>query len=277
MLVRLIAQVERADLYEELLIHLELARDEWMMKGKTIDESEDLAIKSFGDSGLIVSQIQQAMFPYRKELLLTLSTASVLFSISYYLGQLFGSFDALIWWLVPIMTTSTVLLLLSLNGAIFVNRKKFLNTFLIIHLILLFLSVGSSGFMGAARISLPYFNWGLILLNMFIIYQSALSLPEYTDKTLKMAKILHLFNITVGLFFIGLSLFIAWGSLWISKINWLTLVSIIPILIWIGLYTAQMILFRKNKRRTAYSLTAVQFFLFISMFLFILKLFMKEY
>ncbi|MGG3943274.1 permease prefix domain 1-containing protein [Peribacillus psychrosaccharolyticus] len=124
LLVRLIAQVERADLYEELLIHLELARDEWMMKGKTIDESEDLAIKSFGDSGLIGSQIQQAMFPYRKELLLTLSTASILFSISYYLGQLFGSFDALIWWLVPIMTTSTVLLLLSLNGAIFVNRKK---------------------------------------------------------------------------------------------------------------------------------------------------------
>ncbi|MEC2056598.1 hypothetical protein I6J18_22280 [Peribacillus psychrosaccharolyticus] len=67
LLVRLIAQVERADLYEELLIHLELARDEWMMKGKTIDESEDLAIKSFGDSGLIGSQIQQAMFPYRKE------------------------------------------------------------------------------------------------------------------------------------------------------------------------------------------------------------------
>lgn len=51
LLVRLIAQVERADLYEELLIHLELARDEWMMKGKTIDESEDLAIKSFGDRG----------------------------------------------------------------------------------------------------------------------------------------------------------------------------------------------------------------------------------
>lgn len=91
LLVRLIAQVERADLYEELLIHLELARDEWMMKGKTIDESEDLAIKSFGDSRLFGSQIQQAMFPYRKELLLTLSTASILFLISYYLGQLFGS------------------------------------------------------------------------------------------------------------------------------------------------------------------------------------------
>lgn len=49
-----------------LLVRL-IARDEWMMKGKTIDESEDLAIKSFGDSGLIGSQIQQAMFPYRKE------------------------------------------------------------------------------------------------------------------------------------------------------------------------------------------------------------------
>lgn len=270
-------KMERADLYEELLIHLELARDEWMMKGKTIAEAEDLAIKSFGDCGLIGSQIQQAMFPYRKELLLTLSTASILFAISYYLGQLFASFEALIWWLVPVMTTSTILLLLSLNGAIFVNRKKYLNTFLIIHLLLLVLSIDSSGVMGAARLFLTYFNWGIILLNMFIIYQSAISLPEYKGNTLKMAKILHLFNITVGLFFIGISLFFAWGSLWISMISWLTIVSLIPILIWMGLYSAQMIQFRKNKRRTAYWLTAVQLLLFITLFLFILQLFLKGY
>lgn len=91
---------EKEDLFEELLIHLELSRDNIMKEeGIGQEEAEEWAMKLFGKEGEIGSGIQQALFPYRKELMLTLAISSILATITIYLMNLFIEGDAVIGWL----------------------------------------------------------------------------------------------------------------------------------------------------------------------------------
>ena len=55
---------------------------------------------NFGDEREIGKQLQQAMYPYRREMMLTLSVASLLFAYGVYLCQLFVMGDAHIPWLI---------------------------------------------------------------------------------------------------------------------------------------------------------------------------------
>ena len=81
---------KKRDIYEELLIHLQISRDYLMEEeGLTPEKAEEKAMQLFGLEGEIGSQVQQALFPYRKELMLTLAISSILFTIGVYLSSLF--------------------------------------------------------------------------------------------------------------------------------------------------------------------------------------------
>lgn len=72
-------QQEKDDLYEELLIHLELSKEEFINAGLSDKEAEKKAMEHFGNETEVGGQIQQAMFPFRKEMMRALAIGSLLF------------------------------------------------------------------------------------------------------------------------------------------------------------------------------------------------------
>ncbi|WP_163970397.1 permease prefix domain 1-containing protein [Oceanobacillus halotolerans] len=125
---------EKDDLYEELMIHLEMSKEQHMKEGLSEKEAEIKAMEAFGDEVSVGEQIQQAMFPYRKEMMMLLAVGSILFTSGVYLAQLFVEGDAYMLWLVLSMSVSTSLFIFSIQSVAFLNRRLWMNSLLLIHI-----------------------------------------------------------------------------------------------------------------------------------------------
>lgn len=251
-------QDEKEDLYEELHIHLQLSQEQLMKEGLSKKDAEREAMKSFGSEKQVGDQIQQAMFPYRKEMILTLAVASLLFAMATYLFQLFVEGDAPILWLLVAISTSTFLLYLSINNTISLNPKKWVNSILIFHLFTYLWGWGlSSSLYHPASLFLTLWVWLILLGALLLVYRTTLYDFKKAGKPLaKEAKVLHGINITSGIIITGGTLFFLWVFLAFGGFTPLIILFSIPFLAWIILYVVQFILL-KNHKRLAYTLAAI--------------------
>ncbi|MDL4840864.1 permease prefix domain 1-containing protein [Aquibacillus rhizosphaerae] len=257
---------EKDDLYEELFIHLQLSQEQFVKEGLSEPEAEEKAIEDFGQEDVIGDQLQQAMFPYRREMLLGLSMASILFTISVYLSQLITEGDAYIPWLLISISISSLLLFISLNKLPQLNRKRWTNSILIIHLLVYLYGWSlASGIDHIVTVVLVLWAWLIILLSLFLVYRTTLHDFQPNGNPLsKKVKLLHVINMTIGIIIIGLTLFFLWAMLAFSGgIELRMLLFGLPFVIWVVLYIAQMKLVKKNKK-SAFFMTAISILIVLS-------------
>lgn len=252
---------EKEDLRVELLIHLELSYAQLIKDGYSEQQAQRSVLESFGESESIGNQIQQAMFPYRKAMMLTLAVASLLFSFTVYLGQLFFEGDAYIAWLLLSVIVSACLLTFTLQPMPFLNRRIWVNSLLLIHLfVYLFGMLMATGVESTISMLLIFLAWFIVLLAIVLIYRTTIFDYQSSKQILKkQVKILHALNITAGIFIMAVTLFFLWAvfafaSLELSPFMFLIFV---PLLIWIVSYIVGMQLIAKNKKRGAYIVTAI--------------------
>ncbi|HHW35738.1 MAG TPA: hypothetical protein GXX18_00300 [Bacillales bacterium] len=240
---------EKEELYEELLIHLQISRDSLMEEeGLTPEKAEKKAMELFGQEGEIGSQIQQALFPYRKELMLTLAISSIIFTISIYLLSLFIKGDAYIGWLCISMGLSSMLLFLPLNRSFHINKKLWLNSLLVLHALgqLYGWLITSQLDQSSTVVGLTIWVWLNIALSLGLVYRT--TIYDYSSDE-KHMKFLHGMNITSGIIIIGISLFLIVGFLiMVGEFHFIMLLYVSPIIVWSGLYAAQLKLAKKNTR-----------------------------
>ena len=237
---------EKEDLYEELLSHLQSSRDFLMEEeGLTPDNAEEKAMQLFGQEGEIGSQIQQALFPYRKELMLTLAISSVIFTISTYVLSLFVRGDAYIGWLCISMSLSSMLLFLPLNQHFHINRKLWINGLLIVHtLVQLYGWLIVSQLDHSTIVGLTILVWLNIALTIGLIYW--ITIYDYGTNE-KHMKLLHGLNIASGIVIIGISLvLIVGGLIMIGKFHFMMAVFASPVAVWAVLYVVQLKLAKRN-------------------------------
>lgn len=259
---------EKEDLYEELLIHLQTSRDYLMEKeGLTQSEAEKKAMQLFGEEGEIGSQIQQALFPYRKELMLTLAISSIFVTISIYLLHVFIEGDAYIGWLCISMFFSSMLLFLPLNQSFHLNRKLWLNSLLILHTLgLLYGWLLISQLDHSATVGITIWEWLNIALSIGLVYQT--TIYDYSPSETNI-KVLHGINITSGIIISLFSLiFIVGGLIMIGELHPMMLVFASPLAIWIGLYIVSIKLAKKNKK-SAFIIGAIPLLLCVIIFLWV--------
>lgn len=238
---------EKEDLYEEILIHLQISRDYLIEKeGLTPEKAEERAMLLFGKEGEIGSQIQQALFPYRKELMLTLSISSILSIMSLYVLTLFIKGDAYIGWLCYSMILSSMLLFLPLNQHFHINRNLWINGLLIFHTFgQLYGWLIVSQLNLSVNIGLTIWVWLNIALSLGLVYW--ITTNDYGSNE-KHMKLLHGLNIVSGIIIIGISLFLIVGGLiMIGEFNLMMVMFATPIAAWTALYIAQLKLAKKNK------------------------------
>ncbi|RNF39372.1 permease prefix domain 1-containing protein [Planococcus salinus] len=243
-------QQEKEDMREELLIHLEMSKEDLMRKGMKEKEAERKAMELFGPEKDIGSQMQQSIFPFRKELMLTLSIISFLYTITLYLLLLFNEGNAHIGWLLFSMTTSTLLLCIALNIVVALNRRRWMNSLLMAHLLIYLYGYAIiSGFELAAQLPLTISNWIILLLSLLLVYQTTIYEMNFQSGAVKEAKRLHQVNFVSGVIVIGVSLFFLWvGMMLFGGFHPAMAVMMVPFGLWLLLYVGQMKLVKKHKR-----------------------------
>lgn len=256
---------EKEDLFEELITHLELSRDQFLENGMSIEEAEKRAMELFGAEGEIGSQLQQAIFPYRKELMLTLAISSLLFTISNYIVSLFVAGDAYFGWLIVSMLISGMLLFLPLNQHVHLNKKLWLNALLILHIFgQLYGWLITSQLPNDSNLGLTIWVWLNIALAIGLVYRTTIHDFSPDEKHM---KVLHGINITSGIIIIGASLFfIVGGLIMIGSLNPIMLIFATPIVLWIVLYIVQLEVVKKSKK-LAFTISSLPFLICVLGFL----------
>lgn len=75
---------EREELREELLGHLQEAKQHYMDEGYTAKLAEKQAIAEFGNPDSTGHQLQEAMYPYQRGLLYVIGIGTILFGVLYF-------------------------------------------------------------------------------------------------------------------------------------------------------------------------------------------------
>ncbi|GGH87138.1 hypothetical protein JOD43_003859 [Pullulanibacillus pueri] len=239
---------EKKDLFEELSIHLKLSYEDFIHQGLSEKEAEERAKRDFGSEQEIGEQIQQALFPYRKESLLFLGAVSLIFSVCVYLIQLFTEGSAYILWLIFSFLVSLIILFLPLDIFSKLRTKAGLNTLLLSELVLSLFGWGIvTEISQSSSIILTFWNWLIIILTVIMIYRVTLTTYHTDHKSRKMKKVLHSVNLTFG-FIIGIfTLCIAWLLAFAGMNNASLLLLVLPFIVWICFYVLQLKLYRHSK------------------------------
>lgn len=254
-------QDEKDDLREEFLIHLELSYAELMKEGYSDQQAKQAVLENFGASESIGDEIQQAMFPYRKAMMLTLAVTSLLFSFTVYLSQLFLEGDAYIAWLLLSIVVSTCLLTFTLQPMSLMNRRLWINSLLLIHVFsYLFGMLMATSVESTISIPLTFLSWFIVLLAIALIYRTTIFDYQSSRQTLKkQVRILHALNMTAGIFIIAGTLFFLWAVLAFTSFELSPFVFLIfvPLLIWLVSYITAMQLIAKKKKIAAYVISTI--------------------
>ncbi|TSB46123.1 permease prefix domain 1-containing protein [Alkalicoccobacillus porphyridii] len=256
------------DLFEELFGHVTMIRDEYVDEGYSLEEATDKAMKRFGQEAIIGNELQQSMFPYRRELLYVLGLAGFLLTVGMYVSMLLTEQVALHIELIAGMISHSFILFFAMNTIFRVNRRRWLNTALIIQLAVFSIQLSpASHFFYLGQLYFLIGLIGLILLTIFLLYRTALSStsvkPKYT-------KVVHAVNITTGLIIIPYCIYvglIGWGMGGEVAIFWMMQYFSI---LWLFFYVAQINLLRKFPRIVLSSLSMSVLLLPYTLFAFLI-------
>jgi len=263
------SELDKEDIMEELIIHLQLTSEQYVAAGYDDKEAEKMAINQFGKSKEIGKQMQEAMFPFRKLMFLILAIASFIYSYTVYSMQLFTEGNAHIGWLVLSVMTSSLLLLFVLRIFPFLDRRISLNSALILHVFIygygIFLASSLDNF---TSIILTYFSWSIVLLTFVLIYRT--TIYDYQNGTTEIVgrtkKVIHYLNITLGIVIIIATLFFIWGILAFGDGLFTIGMLFIPVpfIIWFVTYIVQIKLVHAKRIVGAFIVAVIPIFLVVS-------------
>lgn len=252
---------ERIDLSEELLSHLHCSYEDLRSKGYSKEEAMKMAMMNFGNEKKVGKQLQQAMYPYRREMMLILASASLVMAYSVYLLQLFTRGDAHIIWLALAAFISASVFTVTLHPVQSLNRRLWMNVLLISHIFIF-----AYGALLASDLDLIYsgvisfFSYAIVLLSIILIYRTTIfDFPSNAQPLEKDAKWIHFINLTIGIVLTLITLFLLWAfMLFAEEFHAFFLLVFVPIVIWMVSYAAQMRLLATSRKILTYIIALLQ-------------------
>ncbi|TSB46125.1 permease prefix domain 1-containing protein [Alkalicoccobacillus porphyridii] len=223
------------DLFEELFGHVTMIRDEYVDEGYSLEEATDKAMKRFGQEAIIGNELQQSMFPYRRELLYVLAIAGFLLTLGMYMYLLFTMNVALPFELGIGVISNCLILFFAMNTTFRINRRRWLNTALIFHLaVLAYSSYWPINLFYEGHLFFPILMIGVGFLNIGIIFLTALTGPEVGR-----SAFIHLINIPIGLILSTKALILGFGGM-VFGASFLYVIGMgTPVYIWGLIYVIQ--------------------------------------
>ena len=258
---------EREDLYEELLSHLECSFIDYKKEGYSEEEAMRTAMTNFGTEQEVGNQLQQAMYPKRKGMMLGLAVASLLYAYSVYASQLFVMGDAHIIWLVAAVIVSAAILYVTVRPVTSLNRRLWMNGLLLVHLFIFFYGLLlATDLDNRLSVGLTIIACLILLLGILLVYRTTIyDYPAKDQLAGSGMKWLHFINITTGIFVVFVSLFFVWAMLWFTdEFSAMFLLTLLPISAWAISYAIQLRLMKQQKPVWAYAVVIFQMAIILS-------------
>ncbi|MGN1386653.1 MAG: permease prefix domain 1-containing protein [Bacillus sp. (in: firmicutes)] len=232
---------EKEDLAEELTVHLEILTEENIKLGMSEQEAVQEAIRIFGSEHTIGEQLQQAMFPYRRELLVTISLSFIALTFAAYSVYLFYLQEASNIELLINVLIGLGLLTATVSQTFNTKRKLIINSLLVMALL--------GSVMNSLMLAytdhyftqfLLFLNYGIMLAIIVMLYITTMHSAYFNKPFSRLQKLMHFVNITVGLVILAATLFFVWGILLFGGMRWGLTFIFIPLVIWLILYIIQV-------------------------------------
>jgi hypothetical protein len=235
---------ERAELEEELLIHLQELKQYYIDQDNSEKKAEKQAIAQFGGSKLIGRGLQESMYPWQRGLLYTIGIASLLFGMLFHLYTLIVLQEPSVAWLAIQLAAGTIVTLAAINIAFIGRHPYFLHVVVMVHLIWHAITYSLIQGMPIAHVFLflVYLILLIVLELVFIFRNSYFSTPASKENTRRRweIKIGYTMNLVYGMMVIAMALFFLWGLLIFTGWSMMALYPLIPILAWFVFYKYQM-------------------------------------
>ncbi|MBN6185492.1 hypothetical protein JQN58_00655 [Aneurinibacillus sp. BA2021] len=234
---------ERDDMREEIRSHLEAARDSYQEQGYVEEEAVRKAITDFGMEEEIGEELQQAIFPYRNELLTTMGAGMLLYGTSGYLHGLFSYGQAHLIWIACSMFVGVTLILAALYPARAAERKVGMGSlyaFMLLCVFFGFLVLESAEAWYAKPL---YALGGLLGIGaLALIFLTACKDAKGQKESKREQKrriLIHLFNLISGIPVCGLGMLMVYGGLLFGGVTPFLLFPLGMMIFWAISYWAQ--------------------------------------
>ncbi|RSL30697.1 hypothetical protein D7Z54_24685 [Salibacterium salarium] len=245
---------EREDIKEELMSHLQAAKNHHMTQGASEEQAEQQAIEDFGHSDTIGHGLQETMYPYQRSLLYIIGIATLLFGAFFYINMTFVSGEDQPIWLLIQMIIGSAITLSAINIALTGHYYWSLNVIVLIAAMWngINLSVVEQTPGRQTILFWIYLVIVVLLCTIFVIRNSYYSSDQTptTKKRRNMMKISYIANVTFGIAICGAALFFAYIMMIFGGWNWSLIYPISSIIAWLIFFKFQMKLIQ-NRPLTA--------------------------
>ncbi|WP_027956259.1 permease prefix domain 1-containing protein [Halobacillus kuroshimensis] len=235
---------EREEIREELTTHLTSAKQKYINEGESEKRAEKLAIKDFGDAGMIGGGIQESLYPFQRGLLYMIGAGTILLGIFIHLTATFSFGDPWPGWLAIQMSLGMLVVLTAIN--ISWTGQHYWSVNVIVFLTILwnaFNYMVVPQFYQLQVIIISLFIGILILLCLIFIVRNsyyATTSPSADKNIRTVTTISHIINIIYGLMISGAGLFITWGALVFGGMNAMVFMPLTAVAAWLAFYKYQM-------------------------------------
>ncbi|SFJ74935.1 hypothetical protein SAMN04487936_10432 [Halobacillus dabanensis] len=241
---------EREEIKEELLTHLEAAKQNYINNGETETKAEKRAIRDFGAPAMIGDGLQESLYPFQRGLLYGIGIATLLLGVFIYLIMTFSFGEPEPIWLFIQLVSGSLVTLVAMNIS-WIGRH-FWSINVIVFLTAIwngFNLVITTQFYSLQAILFMAYIFILVVLCLIFIGRNSYfaSLKTTTDsKKRTMTKISHILNIIFGVMICVAALFMVWGMLVFTGFTWRSLLPLSVIIAWLIFYKFQMALIGKH-------------------------------
>ncbi|TFJ92666.1 permease prefix domain 1-containing protein [Lentibacillus salicampi] len=235
---------EREEIREEVLNHLEEAKQHYISGGFNEKQAEKRVLSEFGSAETIGNQLQESMYPYQRGLLYVIGIGTILFGVIFYLTSAFFLHNPIPVWLAIQLVTGGTVTLAAINIS-FVGRYFYLvNVLLLVNVLWNGINIAimevrprwQAIFFGIYLLVLVGLGLVAVIRNAYYSSSPAASKQRHRG----MVLLSHIVNLLFGLVVAGVSLFFLWALLAFSEAKADVILTVVPIIIWVITYKFQM-------------------------------------
>ncbi|WP_281974939.1 permease prefix domain 1-containing protein [Halobacillus litoralis] len=241
---------EREEIKEELLTHLEAAKQNYITHGEKEKTAEKLAIQDFGAPAMVGDGLQETLYPFQRGLLYGIGVATLLLGVFMHLNMAFSFGEPEPIWLFTQLVFGSLVTLAAMN--ISWMGRHFWSVNVIVFLTAIwngFNLVIVTQFYSLQVILFMTYIFILVLLCLIFIGRNSYFASEKTNAAPKektITKISHILNIIFGVIICIAALLMVWGMLVFTGFTWRSLLPISVIIAWLIFYKFQMVLIGKR-------------------------------
>ena len=241
---------ERQELIDEMEDHLKSAKEEYIEQGLSPEEAEQRAIVDFGGDGEVGDQLQESISPYRKDVLIGLGIASMVYAVSIFLHGVVEINEPHPIWLTMLIALGVFMTIAGFYPSLAAGRKIVMTVLLFFYFPMIFIGLlvidtTDKWYKGPLEI-LACILALLVIVSLFMTLLrngKAISLDKTTRKK---RTVYHTINILLGIVIVPFSFIFGMGVLLFGGFNSMLLIPFGLVLLWAFSYWAQIKFYQKR-------------------------------